>query len=163
MSWRAEAGTFGFISESKRQLQEQTQLSSCCLGLLSYARHCSDSPNLEENVYGIKKDGRRRNTWLPPQELCPSWLWLPWNGAGWLGCNSPGRDMRYACLRALQHTLPGREGLCLVSVHLITTWILKMPAACQAGRVRTVAPRGPGDRKTKGLLLTQPVLACHPH
>ena len=64
--------------------------------------------------------------------------------------------MRYAGLRALQHTPAGREGLCLVSVHLITTWILKMPAACQAGHVCTLAPRGPGDR-TKDLLLTSPV------
>lgn len=33
-----------------------------------------------------------------------------------------------------------------------------MPAACQAGHVQTVAPRGPGDR-TKGLLLSQSCLS----
>lgn len=70
--------------------------------------------------------------------------------------------MRYACLRALPHTPPGREGFCLVNVHLVTTWILKMPPACQAGHIRTVAPRGPGDR-IKGLALAQLMLACHPH
>lgn len=107
-------------------------------------------------------DEWRKNTWLLPQARCPSWLWLPWNGAGWLGCNCLGRDMRYAGLRALKHTPPGREWLYLVSVHLITAWILKMPAACQAGHVQTVAPRGPGDR-TKDLLLARPVLACYLH
>lgn len=37
--------------------------------------------------------------------LCPSWLQLSWNGAGWLACNCMGRDRRYAGLRARLHAL----------------------------------------------------------
>lgn len=54
---------------------------------------------------------RERDTaWRLPQALCPSWLQLPWNGAGWLACNCLGRDRKYAGLRALWHAPQGPGG-----------------------------------------------------
>ena len=61
--------------------------------------------------------GWREKTCLAPaprRALCPSWLQLPWNGAGWLACNCLGRDTRYAGLRALLHA-PQRPGGTLFS------------------------------------------------
>lgn len=69
---------------------------------------------LEENYWGIKNDGESKTAWLLPQALCPSWLQLPWNGAGWLADNCLGRDGKYAGLRARPQA-PWRPGGTLFS------------------------------------------------
>lgn len=46
------------FQSSKRQHHEQTQLSSCLSGLLSRVGNHSESPSLQENAFGIRKEGK---------------------------------------------------------------------------------------------------------